>query len=168
MLNKKGAIELSMSTIIIIVIGVTLLILGLAFVRGIFERVNVLGQKAFDDAEAMLSQVEVTDEFLAVTPTMTKIDKKKSISGAVVVHNMEETPIQIKINVESLKGKLECKFSETQEGYTEPFTLAAGDNVKYAMAIGAIAVGDDSCKITVQTDKVIEDKLTTAIAVTVE
>lgn len=168
MLNKKGAIEMSMSTIIVIVIGVTLLILGLAFVRGIFDRVGGLQQKAFDDAEAMLGQVEVTDEFLAVTPTMTSIDKGKSISGAVVIHNMEETPIQIKVSVESLKGKLECKFSETQDVQTDPFSLAAGDHVKYAMAINALNVGDDSCKITVQTDRPLEDKLTSAIAVTVK
>src|SRR3989338_7889465 len=35
-MNKKGAIELSMTTIIVIVIGVVLLSLGLVWVRGTF------------------------------------------------------------------------------------------------------------------------------------
>ena len=38
-MNKKGVIELSMTTIIVIVIGVTLLILGLTLVRILFEEV---------------------------------------------------------------------------------------------------------------------------------
>ncbi len=50
-MNKKGALELSMSTIIVIVLGVTLLILGLAFVRTLFGKVTTLSQGAFDIAE---------------------------------------------------------------------------------------------------------------------
>jgi hypothetical protein len=49
MSNKKGAIELSITTVIIIVIGVTLLILGLVLVRNIFsgatKTVDVLNDK---------------------------------------------------------------------------------------------------------------------------
>src|SRR3989344_4872591 len=51
MKQKKGALELSMTTIIVIVLGVTLLILGLAFIRGLFGRVCVLSDEAFRIAE---------------------------------------------------------------------------------------------------------------------
>ena len=37
--GKKGALELSVNTIVVIVIGVTLLILGLVFVRNIFTKI---------------------------------------------------------------------------------------------------------------------------------
>ena len=37
MVSKKGAIELSMTTIIVIVIGITLLTLGLTWVRGLMD-----------------------------------------------------------------------------------------------------------------------------------
>lgn len=53
--RKKGAIELSMTTIIVIVIGVALLSLGLMWVRGMFSRVEDLTTKSFEDAERILS-----------------------------------------------------------------------------------------------------------------
>ena len=49
-MNKKGALELSMNTIIIIVIGVVLLSLGLIFVRGLFGQVESLSKSAFETA----------------------------------------------------------------------------------------------------------------------
>ena len=52
--NKKGAIEMSMTTIIVIVIGVTLLILGLIFVRGIFERIGGLSDQLFAQADNII------------------------------------------------------------------------------------------------------------------
>ena len=56
--NKKGALELSINTIVVIVIGVTLLILGLVFVRGIFEKVQKISDTAFDKASELLGGLE--------------------------------------------------------------------------------------------------------------
>ncbi len=49
--SKKGAIELSMTTIIVIVIGVVLLSLGLMWVRGLFEKITILTTGAFEQAD---------------------------------------------------------------------------------------------------------------------
>src|SRR3989344_2269144 len=49
-MTKKGAIELSMTTIIVIVLGVTLLILGFAFIKGIFGKLEGISSTTFDKA----------------------------------------------------------------------------------------------------------------------
>ncbi|MDP2906402.1 MAG: hypothetical protein Q8O03_00530 [Nanoarchaeota archaeon] len=56
--SKKGAMELSMNTIVVVVIGITLLVLGLVFVRGIFTRLGGLGGSAFQKAEQELQQIQ--------------------------------------------------------------------------------------------------------------
>ena len=47
MKEKRGALELSMNTIVIIVIGVVLLSLGLFFVRGLFSQINEIKDDVF-------------------------------------------------------------------------------------------------------------------------
>lgn len=72
-MNKKGAIELSMTTIVVIVIGITLLSLGLIFVRGIFKQVTGLSDITFREAETSLENMRATDEILSVPPEV-KVD----------------------------------------------------------------------------------------------
>ena len=50
--NKRGAIELSITTIIIIVIGVALLVLGLTFVSKIFKQGSILIDTSLTKADA--------------------------------------------------------------------------------------------------------------------
>ena len=69
-MNKKGAIELSMTTIIIIVIGVVILSLGLMFVRGIFSKVETLSGGAFEEAENVLNQIATHDQEVTVPSTV--------------------------------------------------------------------------------------------------
>ena len=49
--SKKGAIELSMTTIIVIIMGITLLSLGLIWIRGTFSEITGLSKGAFEKAE---------------------------------------------------------------------------------------------------------------------
>ena len=60
--NKKGAIELSMTTIIVIVMGVTLLILGITFVRTIFTKIQNISETTFDQAGDILGEIENVNE----------------------------------------------------------------------------------------------------------
>ena len=55
--QKKGALELSMNSIVIVVIGVTLLVLGLAFVSGVFGSLDDLSKRVFGEAENSLNQI---------------------------------------------------------------------------------------------------------------
>ncbi|MEK6974491.1 MAG: hypothetical protein AABW41_04625 [Nanoarchaeota archaeon] len=63
---KRGAIELSMTTIIVIVIGITLLSLGLLWVRSTFQRISTLTESQFDNAQQIIDATPITDEKLSV------------------------------------------------------------------------------------------------------
>jgi len=87
-MNKKGAIELSMNTIIIIVMGVVLLSLGLMFVRGIFSQVEGLSKSAFETADAeigIMSNARCLTEGVDIplVDAIAFIDPKKSIIDIV-------------------------------------------------------------------------------------
>ena len=69
-MTKKGAIELSMTTIIVIVLGVTLLILGFVFIKGIFGSLGGISDTTFDKAQTLLTGLESVDSFLTVSPSM--------------------------------------------------------------------------------------------------
>ncbi|MEW6063144.1 MAG: hypothetical protein AB1571_02125 [Nanoarchaeota archaeon] len=55
--NKKAAIEMSITTIIIIVIGVTLLVLGLTWVRGLFGKLTKITETTFSQADIEIEKL---------------------------------------------------------------------------------------------------------------
>ncbi len=61
--GKKGALELSMTTIIVIVIGVVLLSLALFFVRNLFGQVNDLREVIFREADVAIREIGNTGKF---------------------------------------------------------------------------------------------------------
>jgi hypothetical protein len=62
--NKRGAIELSMTTIIIIIVGVVLLSLGLSWVKNSFSKVNELSNDAFLTADSVIqNEMAPSDTF---------------------------------------------------------------------------------------------------------
>lgn len=64
--TKRGAIELSMTTIIVIVIGITLLSLGLIWVKNTFSNIGDMTQKQFDQADQIIDATPNTDEKISV------------------------------------------------------------------------------------------------------
>ncbi len=71
--GKRGAIELSMTTIIVIIIGITLLSLGLIWVRGTFKNVTDLSEQSFEQAEGAISDIfkEVSKTIFVSPPSIT-------------------------------------------------------------------------------------------------
>jgi len=85
--NKKGAIELSMTTIIVIVLGVTLLILGIAWVEGMFEKVITLTDEAFRSAQKEVQDKMGSSEKFYVSGLAFDIESGKDIIVYVGVQN---------------------------------------------------------------------------------
>lgn len=77
-MKKKGAIELSINTIIIIVIGVTLLTLGLVFVKNVFTQLGDLSDKVFDTADTEIGQIHRATKFTSPTSVEVKQGQKKT------------------------------------------------------------------------------------------
>ena len=86
MVSKKGALELSMNTIVIIVIGVVLLSLGLMFVRGMFGNIEDLSKRAFEGAENSLNQIATHDDKLTI-PSQIMVKKDDTTTFNIWVVN---------------------------------------------------------------------------------
>ncbi len=99
--NKKAAIEMSMTTIIVIVLGVTLLILGLIFVRTIFEKVTSIAGKGFTIADKELQERMGSSDKIYIPGVEFEIDSGKSITITIGVQNFgdETTPSKFKLNI---------------------------------------------------------------------
>ncbi len=82
-MQKKGALELSISTIVVVVIGVTLLTLGLVFVKGIFGKLNDLSGDIFDKAGTELGSITIESKFSA--PSSVEVKQGKQTSFKVMV-----------------------------------------------------------------------------------
>ena len=122
-MNKRGALELSMSTIIVIVLGVTLLILGLAFVRTLFGKVTTLSQASFDIAEqeiqgkmGAIDKIYVSSLRVAVTPG------KASVIN-VGIQNIGTETGQSKFSIKAIPG--------AQGGSADWFTIPV-ESIKIA------------------------------------
>ena len=86
--NKRGAVELSITTIVVVVIGVTLLVLGLTFVYNIFtdigEQQKQLGE--FTD-EKIRDIFEQSDQFLNLPTTDFSVELGKTYNFNIIIKN---------------------------------------------------------------------------------
>ncbi len=78
--GKKGALELSINTIVVIVIGVTLLVLGLVFVRGLFGKITTLSDTIFDSAQSSIGAISHTGTFNSPSSITIEQGRKKTFN----------------------------------------------------------------------------------------
>ena len=145
-MQKRGAIELSMTTIIVIVLGVTLLILGLAFLQTTFKKVGLLTERTFEEGEAALQNLGTITEPLTLTSSRVTLAQGASKAVGVVVLNKEGA--QATYSLQVTKGektaankKLECYFAETESDSSNPITLSSGAREDFVLAV--IDLGSD-------------------------
>lgn len=153
--SKEGAIEMSMNTIIIIVIGVTLLILGLTFVRGIFGKVTNLAEGAFEQAEGKISDFSQITKPLSVTPEMITLKKSSSKIVTVVLANLKdkEQIVSAIVSSKSRDTDLECTFQDTSEKKSDSYKILSGEfkTVKVLVESKATGtLGNKVCKFEAQ------------------
>ena len=78
MISKKGAIEFSMTTIMVVIIGVAVLALGLAWIRSTFEQVGGITESSLEAAETVIGEVAFSGKVGApATINMKTNDAKK-------------------------------------------------------------------------------------------
>ena len=141
MKNKKGALELSVNTIIIIVIGVTLLTLGLLFVRGIFSKITEISDNTFNKANDLLGGLEEVSELLTVIPTQLEVELGKDDVTKIIIANFKESDINvgIKVTPRSTDKKLKCfVYSEETAEPTQiagPFKISSGNQKNLALIV---------------------------------
>lgn len=143
MVNKKGALELSINTIIIIVIGVTLLTLGLLFVRGMFSKIDKISENTFNKANDLLGGLEDVKSLLTVLPTQIEIEQGKDDVAKVIIANFNtdgtDLNVGIKVTPRSSDKNLNCFVYNEQNGEVTqesgPFKISSGNQKDIALIV---------------------------------
>jgi len=103
--NKKSSLELSIRTIVIVVLAMTLLGLGLGFIRSMFEN---LGDTAFSVQDQIKQQIledlRTGDKKLSFPTNEIKIGKKASKILAIGIKNTGESDNYFKIELYRVTG----------------------------------------------------------------
>jgi hypothetical protein len=130
--NKKGAIEMSMTTIIVVVIGITLLSLGLVWVKTIFDNLQGTTSGAFDQVDAAIGDLGTIDSQLTISPDKIRVEQNGAKSVDVIVANFESTDLTFKARAESVgaENKVECIFGDTKSEESKEYTLTSGQQAK--------------------------------------
>src|SRR3989344_4024738 len=89
--NKRGALELSMTTIIVIVIGVTLLSLGIIWVRSTMEKVTQLSDASFATAQQELQERMGSNDAFYVKGNYFKVKRGATVDITAGVQNTLDT-----------------------------------------------------------------------------
>jgi len=105
MVNKRGAMELSINTIIIIVIGVALLSFGLIFLGTIKDKVFGLTENAFGEADTALTDLNQIDSKLSVVSSVS-VKKGETTNFKISVGNEKQTKANFVVKVTPASGNL--------------------------------------------------------------
>ncbi|MBI2670582.1 hypothetical protein HYX18_01200 [Candidatus Woesearchaeota archaeon] len=133
-MNKRGAVELSMTTIIVIVIGVTLLSLGLVWIRNTFGGVNELTDKIFAIGLEEIN-LNYRDPKLTV-PTEIKL-KPGQTKVLVIYLNNDGSTGSIRIDEDSGSGNLQIKMQGAPIGQAKTVTIPEGEELEIRVGISA-------------------------------
>ncbi len=141
--NKRGAIELSITTIVIVVIGVTLLVLGLVFVRGVFsdleEYRGSISQSVNNELNTLFD--EKLDDFF-FSKTKVTIERGTTLSVGIGYRNSDTVSSSCYYELDSADNNIELDEQNTRgqpstqirvlngEGSSRQTTLQPGDKRK--------------------------------------
>jgi len=166
--NKKGAIELSITTIVVVVIGITLLALGLAWVSGIFEKLRGTTASAFEKVDAEVSEIlggSGVTRPLTVSPSRITLNKGKVNTAKVTIANIVPggntfTSAYVSVLSEATgnvvgsgtSNSIFCEFADgnTDKSKTQQYTVAS--NIQYSILVYIrevnAPVGTYQCRFT--------------------
>jgi len=112
--NKRGALELSINTIVVIVIAMALLGLGLMFIRGMFDKITGVSDSTFEKISEQLNTDLVTsDAPLIFSKTKITIDRGGNSQEGFGVKNDGDSKISYGVKV----GTFSCpELSQSENG----------------------------------------------------
>jgi hypothetical protein len=136
MSKKRGAIELSISTIVVVVIGITLLTLGLIFVRGVFKKITGTTEEAFEQARGEIGRIVGVDSLLTIAPGEIELERTSSQTVKIVIANFGSEQISAKVtSTSSDQTYLECLFADTFKSTSNNYNIASGEQVTVKLIV---------------------------------
>ncbi|MFH1332509.1 MAG: hypothetical protein ABIH63_04485 [archaeon] len=139
-MKKRGALELSVNTIVVIVIGVALLSLGLIFVKNLFGGIGDISDEIFGTAETEIGKLH-TGSTLTVDSNVDVKQGSRSTIFSYVGNDGRDTT-NCKSFYMDLKKAAGSNFQETQiKAHViseNPVTLGPGDEARFVIQIAAV------------------------------
>jgi hypothetical protein len=147
MMDKKGAIEFSMTTIMVVIIGVAVLALGLTWIRSTFEQVGGITEGSLEAAETTVGEVAFSGKVSApASLNIGKSDIKKfkvlvrnqGVAGGFTVETELDSSPTWDHDGDSITPDKDCLTSTTSIG---PITIAANDVGEFSGSV----ISDSGC-----------------------
>ena len=136
-MNKKGAIEFSMTTIMVVIIGVAVLALGLAWIQGTFRGVGTLTDESIASAETVISELGATGKIGAPASIILKPNDIKKLQ--VTVRNNRGEAADFSLGTPALIKSNPC--FEIDKVSASELNIEPGNSEKYIIAVGATGTG---------------------------
>jgi len=145
--NKKASLEISIQAIVIVVLAMTLLGLGLGFIRGMFKNIGSTTEDVTEQVrQRILDDLITGDKKISFPKTDITIDKGGSSVLTVGVRNKKDTPLHYKMRFTSISGPenqpigADSLDSWFQFAKTQVYTLPAADqevrNIRLSIPTG--------------------------------
>ncbi|MBS3144525.1 hypothetical protein J4208_02980 [Candidatus Woesearchaeota archaeon] len=123
-LGNKGAIELSMNTIIIVVIGITILTLGLRWIYGIFGGLTEQSDKIKTLSEDQITTLfGASDKAVNIPTSVVRVQQGKEYNLRIMMRNIEEEAHKFKYIVIAEEGNA---GANSVRWYNKEITLTSG------------------------------------------
>lgn len=158
-MNKRGAVELSMTTIIIIIIGITILSLGLFWIRSTFTKVGELTASAFEQGETEIAEIfGSSKEDVALSPREVSLEQGGTETVTLAIRNGAEESISgVYASVKAIAfggdeaEDLVCGFSDTLRDETQKYDFGSGQSRSVGLIVKdtGSSLGTYSCVITI-------------------
>jgi len=162
-MEKRGALELSVNTIIIVVLGVTILIVGLAFIDTIKEKLLGTSDKVFGEIEGKF------EEFNAQQLLTLKTGSTEQIK--VIIANIDDNDYgSVIAATESLTADVKCFFAATNSLKSRSYDIPSGKQVSIDLrvqALGNAKLGDKTCNVVISGSGISEPDTEASLAIDV-
>ena len=103
--SKKGSLEISIQAIVIVVLAMTLLGLGLGFVKGMFGKITIIGDSVSDQIkEQILDDLRTGEKNISFPSSQIIIDKGDSQIIGVGIKNRKDSTLFYKMQFTGVSG----------------------------------------------------------------
>ena len=144
--NKKASLEISIQAIVIIVLAMTLLGLGLGFIRGLFKNISSTTEDVTEQVrQKILDDLITGDKKVSFPKTEVVVDKGGSDVLTVGVRNKKDATLHYKMRFTPISNPQGASFSVDNPSWfqfaqSQVYTLSAADaevrNIRLSIPTG--------------------------------
>lgn len=158
-MKSKGALELSMNTIVVIVIAAIVLSLGIVFVRSMFTGLEELSSDAFAKADASISDITTYQGLLSISPGEISVKKGSAKTVNVIASNQDYDELRFNLVASSDNPKIECLFADTKTTTSKSYSLFSGEEASVKLIVDEKGgkLGVNVCSVTMQSNQNLPD-----------